>query len=209
MLHVMRVKNLPSFWGHSELTSFVAEVATVLSIDPDPPADHAENEPEAGDASAGALATSPFVDRVRIFMGRRSGVATRRGEVQIRSDVLAKALAEMTFDVDDYRNGMSFERVDNAVLERRQKAQQTYEEADLTLLEHLDLDRYLMSPDVVLDAAKLRQRRYLTRGQKIDLVAFRDTPEAGPFVAENAESGTGSSQNTSMRSPYPSKSHGY
>lgn len=45
------------------------------------------------------------------------------------------------------------------------------------MLSSLELDRYLMAPDLMLDIAKIHQQRYVTRGGKVVLDAFIDGEE--------------------------------
>jgi hypothetical protein len=66
----------------------------------------------------------------------------------------------------------------------------------------MDLDRYLLDPDLLYDIEKMHQPRKMTRSGKIYVESFRTTSAASVGESNEADIGRGSMQNLPLPVPY-------
>ncbi|KAH9597927.1 hypothetical protein LSM04_006945 [Trypanosoma melophagium] len=207
VLRTVRLHNMPKTWMHEEVVEFLHQVAEHAGIEPptlsscsqerekenenNEKGRKEQNEEEEEDTtSAVPYVTSPFVNRMHIPFGRRTGIICGGPIIQLTSNDLAHYLLhELTFDPDDYRNRIYFTEVVNvnkqdnnnnnnntmmmssAVSLSEKEAMEAEQQEALGTLE---LDRYLLAPDLLYDIARMRQRRLVTKSSKLLLETFAD-----------------------------------
>lgn len=204
-VRVLRLHNLPRNWMHEEIIEFIDQVAAHAGIKPSPAAveelrRREEEEAAATDDDDGSdaipRATSPFVRHLFIPFGRRTGLVYGSPALHLTSSALASyLLKDLRFDPDDYRERIYFtEETDEMKGGETMAAsssssagavprvrfvdvEETVEHEQAEAMRTMELDRYLLAPDVLLDIAKMNQRRLVTRNEKVVLDAFRDGPE--------------------------------
>ncbi|RNF25832.1 uncharacterized protein Tco025E_01932 [Trypanosoma conorhini] len=200
-LRTVRLHNMPRTWLHEEVLQFLHQVAEHAGIAPPPDAAAAAAaEDEEDEASAVPHVTSPFVARMHIPFGRRTGIVFGSPTIQLTSEALARyLLRDLNFDPDDYRSRIYFTEVAGDT-RHASTAPPTDPEASLRreqqeALETLELDRYLMAPDLLYDIAKMRQRRLVTRRSKLLLRTFADaeSPAEAPDADPAGETKSGRS----------------
>ncbi|EKF28128.1 hypothetical protein MOQ_008135 [Trypanosoma cruzi marinkellei] len=188
----VRLHNMPRTWLHEEVMQFLHQVAEHAGIEPPPEAAQGngteerangkeqEEEEEEDMTSAVPHVTSPFVARMHIPFGRRTGIVCGSPIIKLTSDALAGYLLnDLNFEPDDYRSRIYFTEVLN---DKHHEAKTMVNKDEAALLkmeqqealESLELDRYLMAPDLLYDIAKMRQRRLVTRRSKLLLHTFAD-----------------------------------
>ncbi|KEG08900.1 hypothetical protein DQ04_06221020 [Trypanosoma grayi] len=190
-LRTVRLHNMPRTWMHEEVVQFLHHVAEHAGITP--PTDSAteaecqeQREGEDGEegeedtTSAVPYVTSPFVARMRIPFGRRTGIVYGAPVIRLTSNALTDyLLRDLKFDPDDYRGRIYFTEVTGSEAMAEAAAVTTDEAAVVRMeqqqaLDTLELDRYLLAPDLLYDIAKMRQRRLVTRQSKLLLHTFTD-----------------------------------
>ncbi|CAJ1006747.1 hypothetical protein Q4I28_002062 [Leishmania naiffi] len=214
--------NMPRNWLHEDIVEMIhqvaehAGIATPKAHHPPRSASGLENdttrkEDEEGytDKEASSVLScmsSPFVRRLHIPFGRRTGLVYGSPKLLLTSPQLADYLIhQLTFDPDDFRSRVYFTRTNPEELpsgyQQQQQphegggagcgaansdgvAQVTYTPIEETVereqdeaLHTLVLDRYLFAPDLLLDIAKSHQRRLVTKNEKVLLNAFLDGEE--------------------------------
>lgn len=204
---VVRLHNLPRNWMHEEIIEFVHTVAVHAGI-PEPEqssvgwrhAAHrsdaankvadASEQPQAAPNSAVPLASSPYVHRLVLPFGRRTGLVYGTPTLTLTSPALAAYLVNsLQFDPDDYRNRIYFTTVKESDVQATAgphsgivsfaEIEETVEDEKAEALRSLTLDRYLLAPDLLLDIERLHQRRLVTAGEEVLLDAFLDSEEDG------------------------------
>lgn len=213
---IVTFHGLPKGWMHDEVVKFVDIVAAKVGA---PAPGQGERDqtvssttgtsgsPAAGDASA--LSQSAFVKRVRIPFGRRTGVLYGDPTLELTSNEVADALLNLNFDeYSDSRRRIHFTEVSLAEYEAKERAaavrKKLEEDEDDLALSTLDLDRFLLDPDLLFDMKKRRQRRRLTLKERINVESFREREDAAA-VEEQGEIGLlgrGSAQNLGIPAPY-------
>lgn len=196
----VRLHNMPRTWLHEEVIQFIHQVAEHAGIEPpssngphknkkgseekeghdsDERGDEEADE-EADLTSAVPRVTSPFVSRIHIPFGRRTGIVYGTPIIEVTSAALAQYLLhKITFDPDDYRNRIHFTEVASETSNTEEKWTNK-DEAEIVqmeqqeALETLELDRYLFAPDLLYDIARMRQKRLVTRQSKLLLHTFAD-----------------------------------
>ncbi|CCW64235.1 unnamed protein product [Phytomonas sp. EM1] len=157
-----------------------------VEVEGENPCDLEENDED----SAIPHITSPFIRHLRIPFGRRTGLVYGKPTLELTSAALAHYLVEdLHLDPDDYRSQIHFAFVDSDFTKGRRdrdsstsrRRPTTYHEIEESVeheqteaLRTLELDRYLMAPDILLDITKAHQRRRLTRNEKVLLDSFLD-----------------------------------
>ncbi|CCW67909.1 unnamed protein product [Phytomonas sp. Hart1] len=137
--------------------------------------------------------TSPFIRHLRVPFGRRTGLIYGKPTLELTSTALAHYLVEdLQLDPDDYRSQICFTYVelegekakdgpDGSTPRRRpttyHEIEETIEHEQAEALRTLELDRYLMAPDLLLDITKSYQLRRLTKNEKVFLDSFLDDDE--------------------------------
>lgn len=182
-VRALQLHNLPRSWMYEEIVEFLHQVAEHAGIEQPSYHPTASCNSDGNEESDSAVphVTSPFVARLHIPFGRRTGIVYGTPTILITSDSLADyLLRDLTFDPDDYRSriyftetkadrwyngvgGLSAVSEEAAVVAEQQQALST-----------LELDRYLLAPDLLYDMAKMRQRRLVTRRSKLLLHTFAD-----------------------------------
>jgi hypothetical protein len=213
-IRVLKMHGLPRGWMHDEVVKFIDVVATnVGATGTKPPEggvfpedDTQRNEKDVMDT---ALSQSAFVRRVRIPFGRRTGVLYGDPVVEVTSDVVADALLSLTFDeYSDSRRRLRFTEEDADAHSAKELAASTRmqreETEDALALATLELDRFLLDPDLLYDMKKRRQGRRLTLKEKIRVDTFRESDEDETVGSQGDLSslGRGSSQNLDIPLPY-------
>lgn len=194
---------LPKGWMHDEIVEMIDAVASKIGAVP--PQD------EGRGGSETSLQRSPFVRRVRIPFGRKTGVAYGQPLVEVTLDAVADALLSLDMsEYSDSRRRIMFEEVDpktfpdGSTWQRLRQVQE--DEEDCQTLETLELDRYLLDPDLLYDIDKRRQRRRVTSRETIRLPTFRTQEEAITVADHDEDSameiGRGSVQNARVPVPY-------
>lgn len=186
---VIRLHNLPKNWLHEEIISFIDEVAHHAGI-PEPVVPDSETQEGNGTSSESAIPqkTSHYVARVKVFFGRRTGLVYGSHLLTVRPAALAKYLVnDLQFEPHDFRSRMYFTMEESASTEGETAAQKTVtsfadvaesvDEEQEAALRTLELDRYLLAPDLLYDIAKMNQRRLLTSNEQIVIDSFLDSPE--------------------------------
>ncbi|EKF98641.1 hypothetical protein TCSYLVIO_010460 [Trypanosoma cruzi] len=206
-VRTVRLHNMPRTWLHEEVMQFLHQVAEHAGIDPPPEAtqdngtegsaNSKEHEEEEEEDMTSALpnVTSPFVARMHIPFGRRTGIVCGPPIIQLTSDALAGYLLnDLNFEPDDYRSRIYFTELVNDKYHEATRMVEKDEAALLKMeqqeaLESLELDRYLMAPDLLYDIAKMRQRRLVTRRSKLLLHTFADDdrPDEGEDGKDQSE----------------------
>ncbi|KAG5509395.1 hypothetical protein JKF63_06705 [Porcisia hertigi] len=228
--------NMPRNWLHEDIVEMIHQIADHAGI-AEPQAPHAfhsasgreataaggedgKDDTDEGASSALSRMSSPFVRRLHIPFGRRTGIVYGSPKLLLTSPQLADYLIhELTFDPDDFRNRVYFTRSKTEEVPRSyQKPQQlhgergvdheaatdngvaqvvytpieeTVEREQDEALRTLELDRYLFAPDLLLDIAKAHQRRLVTKREKVLLDAFVDGEEDSEENEEEEEDGEG------------------
>lgn len=202
---VVKMHGLPRGWMHDDVIKFVDSIAARLADTTTTPSEGAN---EADETSA--LPNSSInVHRVRIPFGRKTGVIYGEPIVELNSSAVADALLSLKFDeYSDSRRRMYFTEVDAAEYASRQSTaasrQQKEDDEDALALSTLDLDRFLLDPDLLYDMKKRRQRRRLTLRESIDLKSFRDKDDQ-ELVTDQGDinlMGRGNAQNLDIPIPY-------
>lgn len=158
-------------------------------------------EEEGGDATGIPRTTSPFVHHLTVFFGRRTGIVFGSPRLVLTSPALCDALLRgVPLEPDDYRSRIYFteekeeqqqqEQGDTAPHEGKGRTtmrkpyssplvalEESLEEEQRLALEHLELDRYLFSPDLLYDIQRLHQRRFITQREAVLLDSFTDGKE--------------------------------
>ncbi|KPI84625.1 hypothetical protein ABL78_6330 [Leptomonas seymouri] len=163
----------------------------------------AEDDYDEESASSMSRVTSPFIHHLHIPFGRRTGLVYGSPKLCLSSARLATYLKkELTFDDDDFRSRIYFTELtpaelpasfqqqppqhgesnpsassDSVARVRYTPIEETLAKEQEEALRTLELDRYLFSPDLLLDIAKSHQRRLVTKGEKVLLDAFVDGDE--------------------------------
>ncbi|ESL10701.1 hypothetical protein TRSC58_01561 [Trypanosoma rangeli SC58] len=203
-LRTVRLHNMPRTWLHEEVLQFLHQVAEHAGIAPPFSATateadgHHHEEEDADDedvTSAVPHVTSPFVARMHIPFGRRTGIVYGAPIIQLTSEALVcYLLNDLRFDPDDYRSRIYFTEVVSDVRHAFTTTATELTDAEASLkqeqrdaLETLELDRYLMAPDLLYDMAKMRQRRLVTRRSKLLLHTFADAESPAEDAADEAD----------------------
>jgi hypothetical protein len=208
---VVKMHGLPRGWMHDEVVKFVDSVASrvgaAASVESSGKDSH---HGDADDDEPSALPnSSTHVHRVRIPFGRKTGVIYGEPVIELNSSAVADALLTLTFDeYSDSRRRLHFSEVDADDYASKQTSaasrQQKEDEEDALALSTLDLDRFLLDPDLLYDMKKRRQRRRLTLRESIDIPSFRDNVDQ-PTVMDQGDTnliGRGSPQNLDIPVPY-------
>lgn len=207
---VVKMHGLPRGWMHDEVVKLIDVVAARINA-PVPPDD------VSGGSEESALAnSSPFVRRVRIPFGRKTGVLYGDPVVEVTSSHVADALLSLTFDeYSDARRRLHFTEVDlqeyDAKRDFAKSRAAREEQEDAQALATLDLDRFLLDPDLLYDMKKRRQRRRLTVRDSIDVPSFRNDVTK-PTVGEQGDLNTigrGNHQNLDIPMPYVQGRRGF
>ncbi|RNF07087.1 hypothetical protein TraAM80_03574 [Trypanosoma rangeli] len=202
-LRTVRLHNMPRTWLHEEVLQFLHQVAEHAGIAPPSSAaateadGHRHEEEDADDedvTSAVPHVTSPFVARMHIPFGRRTGIVYGAPIIQLTSEALVcYLLNDLRFDPDDYRSRIYFTEVVGdmhhaftTTATELTDAEESLKQEQRDALETLELDRYLMAPDLLYDMAKMRQRRLVTRRSKLLLHTFADTESPAEDAADEA-----------------------
>lgn len=183
---------------HDEIIQFVDSIAANIKA-PVPTPTQGQEEMES------SLTTSPFVSRVRIPFGRRTGIVYGEPTIELRSNEVADALLSIPFSelYDDYRRKMGFQEVAPTPHRSAESVEAQEEEEDRRALETMEVDRYLLDPDVLYDMKKMRQNRLLTSSQKINVPSFLVNDESDTVKSQDLlELGKGSMQNLPIAVPY-------
>lgn len=220
--------NMPRNWLHEDIVEMIHQVAEHADIAaPEAPrssesaAGEEDEEGHTGEGTSSALnhVSSPFVRRLHIPFGRRTGLVYGSPKLLLTSRQLADYLIhELSFDPDDFRSRVYFTHTKPEELPRGYQQQQqqpheggsaggdaangdgvahvTYTPIEETVereqddaLRTLVLDRYLFAPDLLLDIAKSHQRRLVTKNEKVLLDAFVDGEEDSDDEAEDEDGG--------------------
>ncbi|GET87086.1 hypothetical protein, conserved [Leishmania tarentolae] len=213
--------NMPRNWLHEDIVEMIHQVAEHAGISsPDAPGSSHSAEGREGDAtgeeddeghtgegtsSALRHMPSPFVRRLHVPFGRRTGLVYGSPKLLLTSQKLADYLVhQLSFDPDDFRSRVYFTHTKPEELPGGYQRQQPHEgqgaEGDAVngnkvaqvmytpieetveleqeeALRTLVLDRYLFAPDLLLDIAKSHQKRLVTKNEKVLLDAFVDGDE--------------------------------
>lgn len=227
----LRLHNLPKNWLHEDIVQFLEQVASYAEIDPPPSpslstsmptltrngfsdVDEGESDenraPLTNSSRISEHVTSPFVHRLTIFFGRRTGIVFGSPRIVITSSVLCDVLLKgIPFEDDDYRariyfteenegplassssqNGVTASHSSSSALpacSSLQEIKETLEEEQQVALEQLELDRFLFAPDLLYDIARLHQRRLVTRSESVLLPSFRDADDYTDDADEEEE----------------------
>ncbi|KAK7197499.1 hypothetical protein NESM_000699400 [Novymonas esmeraldas] len=218
--------NLPRNWLHEDILNMIHQVAEHAGV-------AATATPELGDARATASGdvdvdgngaededsdmlsrvVSPFVRRLHIPFGRRTGLVYGTPKLLLTPPQLARYLVdELHFGPDDFRSRVYFTYTtpdelpgghhraaaqhateDDATAAPRTPhtdvayapIEETVEREKEEALRTLELDRYLFAPDLLLDIAKSHQRRLVTKNERVLLDAFVDGTEDEQREAED------------------------
>ncbi|AYU77309.1 hypothetical protein, conserved [Leishmania donovani] len=219
--------NMPRNWLHEDIVEMIHQVAEHAGIaTPEAPrlsesaAGREGEEGHTGEGTSSALnhMSSPFVRRLHIPFGRRTGLVYGSPKLLLTSRQLADYLIhQLSFDPDDFRSRVYFthtkpEELPSGFQQQQQPheggvaggdaangdgvAQVTYTPIEETVereqdeaLRTLVLDRYLFAPDLLLDIAKSHQRRLVTKNEKVLLDAFVDGEEDSDDEEEDEDGG--------------------
>jgi hypothetical protein len=169
---------MPRFWTHETLTEFVENVGR-------------RNNCESA------------VNYAKLLVGKKSGKSYGTAEVSLENKNIARMLCELKFEEGDIRENMTFSLITEEEEERRARKKGEAASGQRRMLETIDLDQYLMSPDVLYDAAKLHQRKFLTRSEQIEVDAFLDDSSKSRAAYRN-EGSRGSQTNMPLPKHYVS-----
>ncbi|CAG9571246.1 conserved hypothetical protein [Leishmania major strain Friedlin] len=226
--------NMPRNWLHEDIVEMIHQVAEHAGIAASEApllsesaagregdvAGEGGEEGHTGEGTSSALnhVSSPFVRRLHIPFGRRTGLVYGSPKLLLTSRQLADYLLHrLSFDPDDFRSRVYFTRTKPEELpsgfQQQQQpregggaegdaangdgvAQVTYTPIEETVereqdeaLRTLVLDRYLFAPDLLLDIAKSHQRRLVTKNEKVLLDAFVDGEEDSDADEEDEDGG--------------------
>ena len=170
---------MPRFWQHEDLLEFVNSIG-----------------------SKKLRSTGSCVKYVKLLTGKKTGKSFGAAEVFVTDSSVAQTLCTLKFESGDYREPMTFEQVSEEDQARRAAKGEQAVTSHRRMLDSLDLDQYLMSPDVLYDAAKLHQRKLLTKSEPIEVDSFLDEQPRSREACDNERSGRGSSTNVLLPSPY-------
>lgn len=232
----LRLHNLPKNWLHEDIVQFLEQVASYAEIEPPPSpslstslstlaksgfSDAEEGgsvdnsapsyrEPLTAPSTVTDHVTSPFLHRLTIFFGRRTGIVFDSPRLVITSSALCDVLLKgIPFEVDDYRariyfteekesplassssrSSVSASHSSSSALPARsslQEIKETLEEEQQVALEQLELDRFLFAPDLLYDIVRLHQRRLVTRSESVLIPSFCDADDCTNDADEEEE----------------------
>lgn len=200
----VRMHNMPRNWMHEDIVEFVHTVGTHAGIPAPSLALHQGIDDPGSDSPSGLSSaipktTSPYVHRLSIPFGRRTGLIYGEPRITLASEDLAQYLVkDLKFDPDDYRSRIYFTREEqrgqehgtpsSRVVTAFEEVEESMEQEQADALQTLELDRYLMAPDLLLDIAKMHQRRLVTVNEKVLLDSFLDADE-DDGIADEGEDG--------------------
>lgn len=219
--------NMPRNWLHEEIAEMIHHVAAHAGIAAphahpevrgrDAHDDQGVEDADGSDDMMTGRVSSPFIERLHIPFGRRTGLVYGTPKLLLTSRALADYLVrDLNFDPDDFRSRVYFTHTTPAELPAAFQQQshdaagqggeaspsgrasvqyapieETVEREQDEALRTLELDRYLFAPDLLLDIAKSHQRRLVTKNEKVLLDAFVDGDEDDDEADEDASDAAG------------------
>nr|CCC91524.1 conserved hypothetical protein [Trypanosoma congolense IL3000] len=199
----LKLHNMPRSWMYEEVVEFIHQVAEHAGIEVPPSYCRGQSgvEGEEGEEdSAVPHVASPFISRIHIPFGRQTGIVYGSPIIFVNSDSLADYLLhDLTFDPDDYRSRIYFTEVEAGKDTESPRGMSVVDDETALEMEQqhalssMELDRYLLAPDLLYDMAKMRQWRLVTRKSKLLLHTFGD--DEG--VADHGKSGVSGEMDTS------------
>jgi hypothetical protein len=170
---------MPRFWTGETLSEFVEDYA-------------------ARQGHEGKIAYA------KLLVGKKTGKSYGTAELSLDNKQIASMLCELKFEKGDIRENMSFEAVSEAELQQREKKKSEAISRQRRMLDAIDIDQYLLSPDLLFETAKLDQRKYLSRSERIEVDAFLSDGSKSRETFRN-DVGRGSQLNVPLAQQYLNK----
>ncbi|KAG8341472.1 hypothetical protein ERJ75_001008500 [Trypanosoma vivax] len=193
-VRVLRLHNMPRSWMYEEIVEFLHQVAEHASIEfpRSKPGEVRSGSGMNGDTnedSAVPHTVSPFIARIHIPFGRRTGIVYGTPTIHVKSNDLANyLLGGLEFDLDDYRRRIYFTEAEcNTSMRGLRMDDETAADVEQEqALSTLELDRYLLAPDLLYDISRMRQWRLITQKSKVLLRTFTDEEASTtPFLDDH------------------------